>query len=343
MPDLKQQIAILYDMEINNFLMTRLIDKLNSEISQLGIPTKQTFHEPQKQSQSYSGIDKSLLNFNTIHVFVIGFAIAIIVSIVNTLTTTYLPTNDGPFDKIGNFIVMFIISGIVGLIIGAILESIRRSIAESKYQKEANLFYHTQEEKYNQQLKLARKHYNERVAIDNNRVQKELRLQKILIETKNALVQRKNESTQRLQNMYTMTSIDSMFWALIPMAYMHLFSRLDIATTLGGENGLYAKVLNELKQDQFQKELFRKLDRISSQLDEMNNNQRNIYQQLVNLNHKGDTMINQTIKFAEMSAQNNQLLENAVKNTDIAKYNSERIRKELEYQNMMEYDRRYYN
>ena len=88
MPDLKQQIAILYDMEINNFLMTRLIDKLNSEISQLGIPTKQTFHEPQKQSKSYSGIDKSLLNFNTIHVFVIGFAIAIIVSIVNTLTTT---------------------------------------------------------------------------------------------------------------------------------------------------------------------------------------------------------------------------------------------------------------
>ena len=84
MPDLKQQIAILYDMEMNILLMTRLIDKLNSEISLLGI-SKQ-FREPDYKKIIKEPEYKKRDNYmNIIPKFAFGFGIvfAIIMDIIN--------------------------------------------------------------------------------------------------------------------------------------------------------------------------------------------------------------------------------------------------------------------
>ena len=53
---LKKGISILYDMELNNYLMTRTISQLYYEIEDLGI--KQNFEEPTPNNRSYSGSDE---------------------------------------------------------------------------------------------------------------------------------------------------------------------------------------------------------------------------------------------------------------------------------------------
>jgi hypothetical protein len=49
---LRKGISILYDMELNNYLMTRTISQLYYEIEDLGI--KQNFEEPTPNNRSYS-------------------------------------------------------------------------------------------------------------------------------------------------------------------------------------------------------------------------------------------------------------------------------------------------
>ena len=107
--------------------------------------------------------------------------------------------------------------------------------------------------------------------------------------------------------------------------------RLGIAHQLGGANGLYYLVRQEMRGDRLQYSL----DEISRKLDDIISNQHQIYYEITDMNNKCSQLISQAEKSAEISAKNNQLLDAAVANTSIAAYNSQRVKEELRFQNFM--------
>ncbi|MBQ7574619.1 MAG: hypothetical protein IJT23_10220 [Clostridia bacterium] len=105
------------------------------------------------------------------------------------------------------------------------------------------------------------------------------------------------------------------------MCFAHEFIRLGISRQLEGAQGLYYLIRKELRMDQMQ----RSLDDISRKLDEIIDNQREIYGEIVKMNNKCENMIQATLKMSKN-------LNNIEQNTAISAYNSERILKEEEYQ-----------
>jgi hypothetical protein len=125
--------------------------------------------------------------------------------------------------------------------------------------------------------------------------------------------------------------IDQMFRNLIPIAKMHEIISLGITYRLDGENGLNDRVRKELREDAF----YIKLEEISQKLDTIISKQDRLYGEIINLNSQCENLIGATMQSAQLAANNNALLSEAVKNTQIAAYNSERIAAEQRYQSFM--------
>jgi len=90
-------------------------------------------------------------------------------------------------------------------------------------------------------------------------------------------------------------------------------------------------VRRELREDAF----YIKLDEISQKLDTIIDKTDRLYGEILNLNSQCETLIGETMKSAQIATDNNILLNEAVKNTEIAAYNSERIAAEQKYQSFM--------
>ena len=175
------------------------------------------------------------------------------------------------------------------------------------------------------------KDYQHEVDKDRARVVREKKEKEILIQQRDSLIERKNAATMKLNRYYNTMGIDSKYRNLVPIGYMYEFMRLGIATRLEGANGLYYLVRQELRHDQ----LNATLDEISRKLDTIIDNQHELYYEISDMNQKCDRIIRGVKKSAEISAKNNQLLQDAVRNTSISAYNSERIKQELKFQNFM--------
>lgn len=304
---LQEGISILYDMELNNYLMARSINQLNQQISQLGY--KRKFYKPVKKENRFS-----ITEYFWVMLGVGGIAGAVIGVIYG------LCIGDGFFYKIGEAIAGAINFGLalgcLGGIIGFIMGIIRRSKTEKELEK--------------QYLEDCKTH-EQNISRDLHRVKGELEQQKILIQQRNSLLARKRDADAKLNNFYAAMGIDDKFCHLIPIGYMHEFMRLGIADKLEGADGLYYLVMQELRHDQLQCTLEDILDK----LDVIVDNQHSVYHELMQINNKCDNMVRMTMRAAETAVKNNQLLETAVANTSIAAYNSERISKELAFQNFM--------
>ena len=105
---------------------------------------------------------------------------------------------------------------------------------------------------------------------------------------------------------------------------MNEFLRLGIATKLEGADGLYYLIRKELRMDQMQYTM----NEISSKLDTLIDKTHELHSDLLNINSKCDKLVNATIRAASSA-------ESAAVNSAITAYNSERIAKEQEYQNML--------
>ena len=304
---LREGISILYDMELNNYLMTRSIAQLNNQIARLG--QKQTFRKPSRRNNSTRVLDY-FLGFLCIG----GIAGAVIGVIYG------LCVGDGFFSKIGKAfdgaINLALICGVIGAVAGIFVGVTRRSKAEQAI-----------EEQYAADCKAQKR----QIAGDARRVQAELRERNILIRQRDALSARKAEAAEKLDCFYSAMGIDEKYCHLIPIGYMNEFLRLGIATKLEGADGLYYLIMQELRWDQLQYTL----EEISSKLDTIIDHQHALYGELVSINGKCDSMVRMAVQAAATSAKNNQLLETAVENTSIAAYNAERISQELAFQNFM--------
>lgn len=303
---LQTGLSILYDLELNNYLMAKTISKLNNEINALGKAKK--INEPVKSSSESGAL--FWVGASTTVVAMVGGIVGAIRSFIKS---------SGFFFRLivafGGAIEGAIIGAIIGLIIGIIVGLIAKSSTAAD-----------DERKY----KDACERYEKDVSADRIRVKNELKRRDFLIQEKNALVTRRNESNSKLRKYYDTIGIDQKYRNLVPMGYMNEFARLGISTKLEGADGLYYLVSKELRYDQFQCSL----NDIAYKLDTIIDNQSEVYANVLQMNKQCDRLINLTLQSAKNSENKlNQIAES----TSIAAYNSERISQELTFQNFMLY------
>ncbi len=305
--NLKEGISILYDMEQNNYLMSCSIDRLNSEISRLGIP--KTFAKPKKEYNNFSV-------FESIYAF-IGFG-GILGGIIGAVWGFFSETGFFVklFSAVGGLITVGLIGGIVGAVIGLIVGISLKSSANKDIENN---------------YKIACNNYDAAVSNDHLRVKRELAERNVLISMRNDLINRKNEATNKLRGYYSTMGIDGDFRNLIPIGYMYEFLRLGIANKLDGADGLYYLVMQELRHDELQLTM----EEISSKLDLLLENQHRVYRELQDLNYKSNEMVSLAVQSARTSVRNNQLLSEISENSSIAAYNSQRLRSEMAFQTFM--------
>lgn len=300
-------LTILYDMELNNYLMTRAINSIDREICELGI--KRRIPAPTKRENkvflgnyfiggiSIGGIGGAI--FGVIYGFCVG---------------------RGFWGKIGEafggLIRFAIIFGIIGIVLGIVIGIIRKAIVDKEIEEE----YSNNYENYRKQL-----------ADDERRVKAEIRQSNILTGQRTNLEHRLIAATDKLDTYYRAMGVDNKYRNLVPIGYMCEFMRLGISTKLEGVDGLYYLVMRELRMDQLQYTL----DEISGKLDMIIDKQRDIYNELKGINKKCDTLVSLSLQEAQNAAKRNQTLNSIENNTRIAAYNSERLAKEVEFQNFM--------
>lgn len=335
--ELKNGIAILYDMELNNYMLNRAINDLNQRISRLGIkkkiekPTRNTIvltDEEGRKHGSISYVKRHKFNFDDVIdsgglLSIVAGIIGAVYGIIDTIIS-----EEGIFDRVVGGIVMGIIYALIFAVIGfvgsCIVFFVKYFIASKKDTKSAEM-------DVEKALADEEVRYHNDVLLDDLRVNEELQLRNILIKERDMLKRKQLDSLQKLYGFYNKMGIDSKYRNIIPIGYMNEFARLGIATKLEGSDGLYYLVRQELRNDQFQYSL----DEISRKLDKIISNQHVLYSELLGIESKCDRIISETTKSAQLAVKNNQLLDTAVQNSSVAAYNSERIARELEFQNFM--------
>lgn len=308
--DLYKGLSILYDMELNDYMMSKTIDKLNYEINIRGYSR----HDIKAPVFAKARFEWS--------VFFMTLAACCGVSAVY-YAIHYLITEETILGKI----MMFLFGGpIVGIIIGAICGVFVAPIV-------CAVVYFYKKSKYTREYEKELSSYERIMDKDDARVQKELVQRDMFIEQRDMLIRKQNESRSRLNGFYNSLGIDRNYRNLIPIGYMYELCRLGVSNKLSGTDGLYYLVRKELRYDKLQYSL----DEISSKLDTIISKQSDIYDEISSVNSKCDNLISQTKRSAELAAKNNQLVSNVVKNTSITNYQLQRTNAELEYQNTMKW------
>ncbi len=299
--DLKKTISILYDMELNNYYVNEAIKTLDWRINNLGY--EREYKKPVRVKES---VDFDIVK---IAAFIVGVLGGILGAKASFET------------KPGLFIVIvlplmaaigFGLFAIFGVILGFIIDGIIRFRKNSAY---------------NHSYKINLRQYERQLHEDNQRVNNELAQRDFLIEKRNLLANRLYESQGKLADFYYRTGIDSRFCNLVSMGYMNEFIKLGIANKLGGADGLYHLIMQELRWDQMQCSL----DDISRKLDTIIDNQRMIYSDIKRMNRESSRMIDRLINGV------NNLNNNVNDLKAIEEYNGARIARELEFQNYMMY------
>lgn len=295
---LKKGISILYDMELNNYLLTRMISKLDYKISCLGY--KNQFSCPEKPREA--SIDGETISAWT------GGGLFLGAFLGGATGCT-----EGIIDGIGGLFV----GGIVGLIIGVIIGFVAAGTKQSN-----------EDDKRNQEYEKQCREYERLVKNDERRVERELQKREALLNIKNDLVHKRNLSEKKLKQFYNYMGIDEDYQYLLPIAYMKDFVRLGISDKLEGADGLYYLIRQELRWEVMQATL----EDISRKLDKIIDKQSQIYSELCAMENKS----NRLIESVESAFRENANLLEAVKTSaELTAYHSERSARESEYQSFL--------
>lgn len=170
--NLEKALNILYDMELNNYLMTRGIAELDWKISQLGRKTRYCHPEKEQVTAKYDGA----LGFGGC-----GAMLGALIFGLVACSTTSLFAKGSLSTVMGGLIGGGFAFGLIGVIIGAVIDTSENNKAEQY----AN-------NKYDKEMKA----YNQAVAKDDARVAQELMVRKALIDNK--IIRR--ETNKKLQN-----------------------------------------------------------------------------------------------------------------------------------------------
>lgn len=309
MSKLTEGLEIIYNMELNDYLMLKAIGELDKEIKRLNYTQKPapppTINEP-------------FLNpVYAIPCIVIGAVIGFIVGIILAVTA-----GNGFFYTLLDVIVSPIVGAVIGGLCGGVVGLIVMIICKKQDKKSAIKAHKKEVSAYS--LKM--------IAYEDIKSENKAK-QNILISQRSSLVKRQKESLNKLIGFYDTMGIDETYRNIIPIGYMLELSKLGVSNKLEGVDGLYYLVRKELRNDKLQYSL----NEISNKLDSIISNQHNMYHQITNVEKKCNKLINSAVASAELAVKNNQLLNEAVKNTSITAYNSERVKQEIQFQNFMKY------
>lgn len=315
MSELQRGIQTIYNMEQNIYLMQNVLNDLDGQISRLG--KQEHFSEPETRTV-YADFDNYIGKSAGASVL-----IAFIISIINIfikLEKAGGALSGAKFSALGSGLVFgfwcFVIAIAIGLIIGSIITFAKKS---------------EQQDRAKRKYERAYKNYLEKIDNDTARVNAELAEKRILIAKRNMLKQKMSESSRLLYDMYLKSGIDKNYWGIIPIGYMNEFLRLKITDHLGDTDGLYYLVKREIKTDILQYTV----DEINSKLDTIIDNQSRIYSDLLDMKNKGDRLIRETVRKAEIESKNNRTLKKIECNTALDAYYSQQAQAELKYMNDM--------
>ncbi len=325
MTDLKESIRIIYDMELNNYIMNRAIERLNNRIKKLGNKKKISFRSIDEKDLVY---DKYVLSslckieyesyFTIIPAILCGIMSAVIGAVVgfNSEKNLIAGAYSGFID--------LVIFGVLGVIIGiAIGIGITHAI-NNAYDKQQKSLLDAINKKQNELYLID-------IAEDEKRVARELKEKELIVQQRDALIKKKKQATEKLIKYYDLVGIDKKYRNIIPMGYMNEFVRLGIATKLEGTDGLYYLIRNELKNDQFQYSL----KEISNKLDTLIDNTKEIYADLIQMNSRCDKLIKSVENSAKLYAEGTAKLNEIAENTSITAYTVQRINEEAKFAEYM--------
>ena len=310
---LQEGISILYDMEKNNYLMTRAISKLDREIATL---CKQRYIEPPKPKQ----LKESIIDRGFSFAFPFGVVGAIIGGILGLFSVFKQDFEVIIFAGIFILAVYIVIGAVIGFGVGLVTGGAIGSIKKGKEKEAAIKEYNIEKENYKRSLN------NE-----NIRIAQESKRRDILLYQKSKLIEKRNESKKLLASFYDIVGIDMKFRNLIPIGYMYDFMRLGIASEFGGVDGLYYLTRRDLREDQMNATL----ETIVNKLDIIIDNLNEIKYELEDINRKCDSILYETIKMCNSISRGNSVLNEIKNNTEVLAYYNERNNRELEYQNFM--------
>ncbi len=183
------------------------------------------------------------------------------------------------------------------------------------------------DEQYKEKLKKYRTICSE----EDIRIKTELRQKEELIKQKNLLIQRRQESENKLRSFYNYMGIDEDFRNFVPIGYMNEFLRLGVSNKLEGTDGLYYLTLQELRHDQMNY----KLETICTKLDEIIDKEHQIYAELLRLNDTCNAIVRQTVEITKRQARSNEIGERIAANTELTAYYAQRIACEDTFQSFM--------
>lgn len=311
MADLQKSISILYDLELNNYLMTNTINQIKEKDSKLCIA--KSISKPAKEKNEVSIF--SAVITTAIILGIIGACIGLYLGIklckeegfltLQTLSlVTILVTIIGcALCLVGGAIA----GGVCGLIIGLLIGIIRKIVEQNNVNsanENKNIEYKKKlesEEKRMTDESQKRSFYRGQIQILNDKLA---------------------ESNKNLEIIYNAVGIDKSFRNLICMGYMEEYIRLQIATKLGGVDGLYFVIKQQLNFDQINASL----NVIIEKLDTIIDNQSHLYHAISAVNDKCASMVDQleTISYNTYST---------AYDTAINTYVDERRDQELDYLN----------
>lgn len=316
MSELQRGIQTIYNMEQNIYLMQNVLNDLDGKISRLG--KQEHYSEPEKRTV-YADFDNYIGKSAGASVL-IAFIISIINIFIKLEKAGGGALSGAKFSALGSGLVFgfwcFVIAIAIGLIIGSIITFAKKSEQQGRAKREYERAY---------------KNYLEKIDNDTARVNEELAEKRILVAKRNLLKQKMSESGRLLYDMYLKSGIDKNYWGIIPIGYMNEFLRLKITDHLGGTDGLYYLVKREIKTDRLQYTV----DEINSKLDTIIDNQSRIYSDLLDMKNKGDRLIRETVRKAEIESKNNRTLKKIECNTALDAYYSQQAQAELKYMNDM--------
>lgn len=229
MNKLTNAISILYDMEMNNYFMTKTINELEEAANKLGIAEEIT--PPRQEFAFWTDALKTSCFLSIFLCLIIGAIFGIIGGFAGT------PGFGGLFAALGGAIVFGLIGALVGVVLGLIL-SIPFYFVDKKLKDKVNF-------QKNQA-------YKAKCLEQEKIIDKENKAKEILLFERDNLIKHKLESVIMLNKFYSVVGIAPEFQSLIPIGYMYNFSKLGISTKLEGVDGLYYLVNKELRMDQLQ-------------------------------------------------------------------------------------------
>lgn len=310
---LKEAISILYDMELNNYMMTRSIRQLEQEAVNMG---QEKHIEPPKKMVNFVSVGEYIkakvpaIIISAIAIIVIGLIIFF------TAAGDIVGTEKGEMAFILAFTAIVMCAEAVALIL--IISGANKGNTErARNQAYIDSIHEKEMKKYNTALQQEK----DRVY----KITEGFRSQCTQLET------RKAEATTNLNKYYDAVGIDPLFRNIVPIGYMNDLIRLGVSDTLEGPNGLNYLVRQDLRADEFH----HTLEEISAKMDVLINAQRAMYHELQSVNAKCSRLVSESIKQTQIAINNKKTLEDIRYNTAISAYNSERIRTEIEYANTL--------